>query len=78
GILCPEPFAITSNERCVLRYPDTVVDIVEPDRPPYCLIYPGPILTTFPQQTIVGSTALLDLNSLLGARAPLGFGGMLG
>ncbi|NXS11862.1 KRFJ protein, partial [Neodrepanis coruscans] len=69
GLLCPEPFAVTSNETLVLQYPDTLVDIVEPQQPPYRLIYPGPTLTTFPQQTIVGSSALLDLRSLLAARA---------
>ncbi|NXK92467.1 KRFJ protein, partial [Formicarius rufipectus] len=78
GLVCPEPFAVTSNETCVIKYPDTVVDIVEPHHPPYSLIYPGPTLTTFPQQTIVGSGALVDVRSFLGARGPLGFGGMFG
>ncbi|NXF13362.1 KRFJ protein, partial [Smithornis capensis] len=78
GLMCPEPFAVTSNETCVLKYPDTVVDIVEPDLPPYSLIYPGPTLTTFPQQTIVGSTALLDIRSFLASRGSRGFGGMFG
>ncbi|XP_050186295.1 beta-keratin-related protein-like [Myiozetetes cayanensis] len=73
GLMCPEPFAVTSNETCVIKYPDTVVDIVEPDHPPYSLIYPGPTLTTFPQRTIVGSTGLLDLRSFLGSRGSLGF-----
>ncbi|NWV33692.1 KRFJ protein, partial [Grantiella picta] len=77
GLACPEPFAVTRNDTCVIRYPDTVVDIVEPDHPPYSLIYPGPTLTTFPQQTIVGSTALLDVGKLLGFhgfRGRCGFG----
>ncbi|NXC28380.1 KRFJ protein, partial [Campylorhamphus procurvoides] len=78
ALLCPEPFAVTSNETCVIKYPDRVVDIVEPDHPPYSLIYPGPILTTFPQQTIVGSTGLVDVRNVLAARGPLGFRGMFG
>ncbi|XP_063277268.1 feather beta keratin-like [Prinia subflava] len=75
GLACPEPFAVTRNETCVIKYPDTVVDIVEPDMPPYSVIYPGPTLTTFPQQTVVGSTALLDIQNLLGSRGYPGFGG---
>ncbi|NXL93568.1 KRFJ protein, partial [Alectura lathami] len=78
GVTCPEPFAVTSNETCVIKYPDTVVDIVDPDMPPYSVIYPGPTLTTFPQQTIVGSTALFDIGNLLGSRGSLGFRGVCG
>ena len=78
GVVCPEPFALTSNETCVIKYPDTIVDIVEPDSPPYSVIYPGPTLTTFPQQTIVGTTALFDISNLLGSRGSLGFRGMSG
>ncbi|KFM03058.1 Beta-keratin-related protein, partial [Aptenodytes forsteri] len=78
GVTCPEPFALTSSETCVIKYPDTVVDIVDPDLPPYSVIYPGPILTTFPQQTIVGSTALFDIRNLLCSRGYRGFRGMCG
>ncbi|NXA02821.1 KRFJ protein, partial [Nesospiza acunhae] len=75
GLACPEPFAVTRSDTCVIKYPDTVVDIVEPDCPPYSVIYPGPTLTTFPQQTLVGSTALLDIRNFLGSQGFLGFGG---
>ncbi|NWI85238.1 KRFJ protein, partial [Pitta sordida] len=78
GLMCPEPFTVTSNQTCVLKYPDTVVDIVEPDHPPYSVIYPGPTLTTFPQQTIVGSTALVDMRSFLASRGHHGFRGRFG
>ncbi|NXJ72572.1 KRFB protein, partial [Rostratula benghalensis] len=78
GLICPEPFALTSNETCVIKYPDTIVDIVEPDMPPYSVIYPGPTLTTFPQQTIVGSTALFDTRNLLGFQGSPRFGGTCG
>lgn len=78
GLICPEPFALTSNETYVIKYPDTVMDIVEPDLPLYSVIYPGPTLTTFPQQTIVGSTALFDVRNLLGSRGFNGFRGMCG
>ncbi|NWZ87558.1 KRFJ protein, partial [Poecile atricapillus] len=77
GLACPEPFAVTRNDTCVIKYPDTVVDIVEPDLPPYSVIYPGPTLTTFPQQTVVGSRGLLDIRSLLGSQGFHGFGGRL-
>ncbi|NXH44266.1 KRFJ protein, partial [Dicaeum eximium] len=78
GLVCPEPFAVTRNETCVIKYPDTVVDIVEPDLPPYSVIYPGPTLTTFPQQTVVGSTALLDIRNFLSSQGFHGFGGRCG
>ncbi|NXO13296.1 KRFJ protein, partial [Oriolus oriolus] len=78
GLACPEPFAVTRNDTCVIKYPDTIVDIVEPDLPPYSVIYPGPTLTTFPQQTIVGSTALLDVRNFLGPRGSPGFWGRCG
>ncbi|NXF89688.1 KRFJ protein, partial [Eubucco bourcierii] len=74
GVLCPEPFALTSNEVYVVKYPDTKVDILDPDLPPYSVIYPGPTLTTFPQHTIVGSTALFDIRNLLGSRGSPGLG----
>ncbi|NXH32136.1 KRFJ protein, partial [Myiagra hebetior] len=78
GLACPEPFAVTCNDTCVIKYPDTIVDIVEPDLPPYSVIYPGPTLTTFPQQTIVGSTALLDVRKFLGPRGSHGLWGRCG
>ncbi|NWH71959.1 KRFJ protein, partial [Piaya cayana] len=78
GVACPEPFAVTSNETCVIKYPDTIVDIAEPDFPPYSVIYPGPTLTTFPQQTLVGTTALFDIRNLFNSRGSLGFRGMCG
>ncbi|NXC09397.1 KRFJ protein, partial [Orthonyx spaldingii] len=78
GLACPEPFAVTCNDTCVIKYPDTIVDIVEPDLPPYSVIYPGPTLTTFPQHTVVGSTALLDVRKFLGSRGSHGFRGRCG
>ncbi|NWX11054.1 KRFJ protein, partial [Caloenas nicobarica] len=78
GVACPEPFAITSNETCVIKYPDTIVDIVDPDVPPYSVIYPGPTLTTFPQQTIVGSTVLFDIRNFLSSRGSFEFRAVCG
>ncbi|NWX52351.1 KRFJ protein, partial [Steatornis caripensis] len=75
GVICPEPFALTSNKTCVIKYPDTIVDIVDPDLPPYSVIYPGPTLTSFPQQTIVGSTALINTRNLLCSSGSHGFRG---
>ncbi|NWV02665.1 KRFJ protein, partial [Ptilonorhynchus violaceus] len=78
GLACPEPFAVTSNEPCVIKYPDRVVDVVGPDLCPYAVIYPGPTLTTFPQQTIVGSTPLFDVRNFLGSGGSHGFRGRCG
>ncbi|RLV82478.1 hypothetical protein DV515_00016608 [Chloebia gouldiae] len=77
GLACPKPFAVTHNDTCIIKYPDTVVDIVKPNFPPYSVIYPGPTLTTFPQQTLVGSTALLDIRNFLGSQGFHGFGVLL-
>ncbi|NXS26384.1 KRFJ protein, partial [Pomatostomus ruficeps] len=78
GLACPEPFAVTRSDTCVLRYPDTVVDIAEPEQPPYSVIFPGPTLTTFPQQTLVASTALLEFQRFLGSLGSPGFRGRCG
>ncbi|NXP85460.1 KRFJ protein, partial [Passerina amoena] len=75
ALACPEPFTMTCSKTCVIKYPDTVVDVVKPNCPPYSVIYPGPTLTTFPQQTLVGSTALPDIRNFLGSQGFLGFGG---
>ncbi|NWI58211.1 KRSC protein, partial [Calyptomena viridis] len=76
GLMCPQPFAVTSNETCVVKYPDTVVNVAEPDMLPFSLIYPGPTLTTFPQQTLVGSSALLDTRSFLDSQGSCGCRGL--
>ncbi|NXE70307.1 KRFB protein, partial [Calcarius ornatus] len=65
----PTPLANSCNEPCVRQCQDS-----RPDFPPYSVIYPGPTLTTFPQQTLVGSTALLDIRNFLGSQGFLGFG----
>ncbi|NXI17618.1 KRFJ protein, partial [Irena cyanogastra] len=75
GLACPETFTVTRSNTCTIKYPDTVVDIVKPNMPPYSVIYPGPTLTTFPQQTLVGSTALPDIRNFLGSQGFHGFGG---
>ncbi|NXG69877.1 KRCL protein, partial [Baryphthengus martii] len=73
GLLCPEPFAFTCNKTCVIKYPDTIVDVGDCDAPLYSVIYPGPTLTTFPQQSIVGSVGAFDNRSLLGSGGSHGF-----
>ncbi|NWS35148.1 KRCL protein, partial [Polioptila caerulea] len=78
GLAFPEPFAVTRSDTCTIRYPDTVLDIVEPHQPPYSLIFPGPTLTTFPQQSLVASAALPELRELLGPRPFPVLGGRCG
>ncbi|NXP66821.1 KRCL protein, partial [Chloropsis cyanopogon] len=75
GLACPETFTVTRSTTCVIKYPDTVVDIVKPNRPPYSVIYPGPTLTTFPQQTLVGSTGLPEIRSIMASQGFHGIGG---
>lgn len=75
---CPEPFAVTSNEIYSAQYPDRIVETELEDGQPCTVTYPGPILTTFPQQTLVGSSALFDMERLLGSRRSFEFEGLLG
>ncbi|KFP79795.1 Beta-keratin-related protein, partial [Apaloderma vittatum] len=49
----PAPLASSCNEPCVQRCPDSTT-VIEPS--PVVVTLPGPILTSFPQSTAVGSS----------------------
>ncbi|NXH89602.1 KRFJ protein, partial [Edolisoma coerulescens] len=63
GISCPQPLASTWNEPCVTSCGDSRAVIYPP---PVVMTFPGPILSSCPQESIVGSSA------------PSGSGGFLG
>ncbi|XP_071435523.1 scale keratin-like [Pithys albifrons albifrons] len=63
SVAVPQPIAESCNELCARQCPDSTA-FIQP--PPVVVTFPGPILSSFPQQAVVGS-----------AGAPA-FGGNLG
>ena len=63
-VRCPQPLATSCNDPCVVSCGTSRV-IIYP--PPIVVTFPGPILSTCPQETVVGSSAVLEG----GAPAPL-------
>ncbi|NWV17456.1 KRSC protein, partial [Origma solitaria] len=72
GVLRPQPLADSGNEPCVRQCPDSTTTI----QPPAVVVtFPGPILSSFPQDSVVGSAGA----PVLGASgASLGSGGLWG
>ncbi|XP_010193132.1 PREDICTED: LOW QUALITY PROTEIN: claw keratin-like [Mesitornis unicolor] len=52
GVVAPAPLADTANEPCVRQCPDSQV-VIQP--PASVVTFPGPILSSFPQYSVVGS-----------------------
>ncbi|NXF99871.1 KRCL protein, partial [Sakesphorus luctuosus] len=52
GVATPAPLADTCNEPCVRQCPDSTV-VIQP--PASVVTFPGPILSSFPQSSVVGS-----------------------
>ncbi|XP_064559294.1 feather beta keratin-like [Zonotrichia leucophrys gambelii] len=74
----PTPLANSCNEPCALQCQDSRV-IINPS--PVLVTLPGPIMTSFPQNTAVGSTSSAALGTELNAQGqPIsgGFGGFGG
>ncbi|NXC38713.1 KRFA protein, partial [Penelope pileata] len=76
-VSCPQPYADACSQPCVTSCGDSRA-IVYP--PPVVITFPGPILSSCPQESIVGSSAPLGLGnfsshgSSLEAQSPLGPG----
>ncbi|XP_050826591.1 feather beta keratin-like [Serinus canaria] len=73
----PTPLANSCNEPCALQCQDSRV-IINPS--PVLVTLPGPIMTSFPQNTAVGSTSSAALGTELNAQGQpisggFGFGG---
>ncbi|NXE42905.1 KRSC protein, partial [Ptilorrhoa leucosticta] len=72
GVLRPQPLADSGNEPCVRQCPDSTT-VIQP--PAVVVTLPGPILSSFPQDSVVGSAGA----PVLGASgASLGYGGLWG
>ncbi|OXB55911.1 hypothetical protein ASZ78_012160 [Callipepla squamata] len=83
GISRPQPIADSGNEPCVRQCPDSTA-VIQP--PPVVVTFPGPILSSFPQDSVVGSSgapifggyggsSLGYGSSSLGYRGLYGYGG---
>ncbi|XP_074931057.1 scale keratin-like isoform X1 [Phalacrocorax aristotelis] len=72
GINRPQPLADSGNEPCVRQCPDSTT-VIQP--PPVVVTFPGPILSSFPQDSIVGSSGAPVLGGYGGS---LGSGGLYG
>ncbi|NXE02300.1 KRSC protein, partial [Chaetorhynchus papuensis] len=69
GVLRPQPLADSGNEPCVRQCPDSTV-VIQP--PAMVVTLPGPILSSFPQDSVVGSAGAPVLGASGGS---LGYGG---
>ncbi|NWI68927.1 KRSC protein, partial [Todus mexicanus] len=74
-VTCPQPIAQTSNEPCVQQCPDSRAVIVPP---PVVVTIPGPILSSCPQESFVGSSGPGWLGRSFSSRSSQGYGGSLG
>ncbi|NWS63726.1 KRSC protein, partial [Chunga burmeisteri] len=74
GINRPQPLADSCNEPCVRQCPDSTTLI----QPPLVVVtFPGPILSSFPQDSFVGSSGAPVLGGY-GGYGSLGYGGLYG
>ncbi|NWX11417.1 KRCL protein, partial [Aegotheles bennettii] len=60
GVAVPQPIAESCNEPCVRQCPDSRVLIYPP---PVLVTFPGPILSTCSQQSFVGSTGVPEVET---------------
>ncbi|NWS26219.1 KRF1 protein, partial [Polioptila caerulea] len=69
----PTPLANSCNEPCVRQCQDSHV-VIEPS--PVLVTLPGPILSSFPQNTAVGSSTSAAVGSILSSQGvPINSGG---
>ncbi|NXP56376.1 KRFJ protein, partial [Heliornis fulica] len=62
-VTCPQPYANAWSQPCVTSCGDSRA-VVFP--PPVAIVFPGPILSSCPQESYVGSSAPLELGSFIG------------
>ncbi|NXW78940.1 KRFJ protein, partial [Hirundo rustica] len=68
AVSCPEPLACAWSQPCVTSCGDSRA-VIHP--PPVVVTFPGPILSSCPQESVVGSA----LPSGMGAQCPVGLQG---
>ncbi|NXX95891.1 KRFJ protein, partial [Centropus bengalensis] len=71
-VACPQPIAGAWNEPCVTSCGDSRA-VVYP--PPVVITFPGPILSSCPQESVVGSSAPYPIGSSLGYGGSYGYRG---
>ncbi|NXI24964.1 KRSC protein, partial [Sterrhoptilus dennistouni] len=71
GVLRPQPLADSGNEPCVRQCPDSTA-LIQP--PAVVVTFPGPILSSFPQDSVVGSAGAPVLAASGASLAYGGFG----
>ncbi|KAM6993786.1 feather keratin Cos1-1/Cos1-3/Cos2-1-like [Passerculus sandwichensis] len=70
----PTPLANSCNEPCVRQCQNSTV-VIEP--PAVVVTLPGPILSSFPQNTAVGSSSSAAVGSILSSQGvPISSGGL--
>ncbi|NXG77332.1 KRFA protein, partial [Baryphthengus martii] len=62
-VTCPQPYAGAWNQPCVTSCGDSRA-VVYP--PPVAIVFPGPILSSCPQESIVGTSAPLEIGGSFG------------
>uniref|UniRef100_A0A8C0FPD1 Keratin n=1 Tax=Bubo bubo TaxID=30461 RepID=A0A8C0FPD1_BUBBB len=67
-VTCPEPYANAWSQPCVTSCGDSRA-VVYP--PPVVITFPGPILSSCPQESIVGTSAPLEIGSSFGYRSSM-------
>ncbi|NWI87113.1 KRSC protein, partial [Pitta sordida] len=80
GVARPQPLADSGNEPCVRQCPDSTV-VIQP--PASVVTLPGPILSSFPQDSVVGSAGAPFVGGSggylgYGGYGSLGYGGLWG
>lgn len=71
-VTCPQPIANAWNEPCVTSCGDSRAVIYPP---PVVITFPGPILSSCPQESVVGSSAPAAIGSSLGYGGSSGYRG---
>ncbi|XP_010141480.1 PREDICTED: feather keratin 4-like [Buceros rhinoceros silvestris] len=71
-VTCPQPIANAWNQPCVTSCGDSRAVIYPP---PVVMTFPGPILSSCPQESVVGSSAPSSTGNLFGSTSFLGASG---
>jgi len=71
SVAVPQPIAESCNELCARQCPDSTA-CLQP--PPGVVTFPGPILSSFPQQAVVGSSGAPAFGGSLGLGGLCTFG----
>ncbi|XP_061298343.1 scale keratin-like [Pezoporus flaviventris] len=74
-VTCPQPIANAWSQPCVTSCGDSRAVIYPP---PVVMTFPGPILSSCPQESIVGSSAPSSTGSFFGSISSLGHSGSYG